>query len=261
MPIFQVAVQIKMIVDLISPLFSVYYNRFRRIYYADIGSTGNKLEDSINILLYMMAFLSTKDRNKILENNNRLEDVVIYTYRLCLAFNKHPESLKFKNNSSLPSAHKEYFANLANLVNDPFRSGFIRELRSCLDFEIELNDEFLNAVLRSYIQHELLHHIIEAPFNSYGEQFTILISAKLNLDSCSNEWKCYYKIIKKSKFIQAEWKLKSDLYNQNILSENQSFLLSKLKYLTDKVLAGENVKPKRLKSKKLSIYPENEPLC
>ena len=124
-----------------------------------------------------------------------------------------------------------------------------------------LNDEFLNAVLRSYIQHELLHHIIEAPFNSYGEQFTILISAKLNLDSCSNEWKCYYKIIKKSKFIQAEWKLKSDLYNQNILSENQSFLLSKLKYLTDKVLAGENVKPKRLKSKKLSIYPENEPLC
>ena len=249
-----------MIANSVSPLFSVYYNRFRRIYYADIGSTGKNLEDGINILLYMMAFLTTKDRNKILENNNRLEDIVICTYRLCIAFRKHPELLKFKNNFSIPNAYKEYFDNLANQVNDPFRSGFIRELRSCLDFEIELNDEFLIAALRTYIQHELLHYIIGAPFNSYGEQYTILISSELNLDSSSNEWKSYYNIIKKSKFIQAEWKQKSDLYNQNILSKNKSFLLNKLKYFTDKVLAGENIEPKRLKSKNLIIYPENEPL-
>ena len=56
----------------------------------------------------------------------------------------------------------------------------------------------------------------------------------------------------------ADWKQKSDLYYENVLSGNELFLLAKLKYLTERVLAGKKIDPKKLKINKLLVYPERQ---
>lgn len=70
-------------------------------------------------------------------------------------------------------------------------------------------------------QHELLHRMIVSPFNTYGEIFTVLIYYRFDLIMDSDEYKNYYWIFNKSKYVPVDWKRKSKRYYSDILCDKK----------------------------------------
>lgn len=108
----------------ISSIFTKYYNRYYRIYLSDIGPSLDARQDLKNVLLYMMAAMNNKSRDVIVENNVRMEDVLISAYKLCFRLDKLLDSLKFKSDLSSPSSSRKYFLKLATQIPDPYKSSF-----------------------------------------------------------------------------------------------------------------------------------------
>ena len=253
--------QAKSEINVISPLFSKYFNRFLRIYFKDVGTCHDLKEDLRRTLLYMMATMNHSTRDIIIENNERLESNVICAYQLCYRLDISPADIRFKSDFSKTIKNPEKFLYLiAKSVAEPYKTSFVRGHRSCLDYEINISKKLLISLLKSHVQHELLHQIIGAPFNAYGEIYTILISEKLSLVSDSSEYNRYLSIFKKSKYISVDWKNKSNLYYNNVLKGRESLLHNILDNFESLILQGKIVDSKYFPNKEFLVYPETAPI-
>ena len=232
-----------------SQVFDQYFSRFNRIAQADLGSSNNADEDSRRTLLYMMATLRRDTREEKLENGVRLEDAVYNAYKICYRLNISPHSLKTTHGDLDNAAALCMINNITKNICDPWKTSFLCKHRHAISLNINHTKNLYTSLLRAHTQHEVLHNLIRAPFNQYGEVFTVAVSNVLELDlDARSEWKQFSNIIVNSKFIQVDWKKKffafKDVFSKD---DTKQELKQELANLTECILSGKNLRFTQIK--------------
>ena len=246
----------KLILTLLSSqIFGQYFSKFSRIAHSDLGFSDDPDEDSRRTLLYMMATLSASIREKKLENGERLEDAIYYAYKICYRLNITPHSLKTIHSNDATLAAQLLIENMTKNIAEPWKSSFLAKHQQATSLNINHTKELYTSLLRAHTQHEVLHTLIRAPFNQYGEVFTVVASNILGIDSeAGDEWKQYSNIIIKSKFIQVDWKEKFFAFKDGLIKDNKAKeLKQELAILTESILSSKDLKPSQIKPFKYMV--------
>ena len=232
-----------------SKIFNQYFLRFNSVSLADLASSNDADEDSRRTLLYMMATLRRDTREEKLENGVRLEDAVYNAYKICYRLNISPYSLKTIHGDHGNAASVSLMDNITKNIAQPWKTSFLNKHLHATSLNINHTKDIYLSLLRAHTQHEVLHKLIRAPFNQYGEVFTVAVSNVLELDlDARSEWKQFSNIIVNSKFIQVDWKKKffafKDVFSKD---DTKQELKQELKTLTGSILSGKHIKPTQIK--------------
>ena len=226
-------------------MFSLYYKRFAKIAASDLNLLPSSSKYSKQVLAYMYATMSERMRKIKISQNLTLEEMTFAI--LTSSHFLNPENIKnfFLFPKSNPNCSSwSYLSKLSEKCSSPFGEYALKLIYPCFCQKIEAVSEKTLINLFDYgLLHEILHRLLNAPFNQYGEVFVVKTSLILELDPIC-QWSDFDKVIDNSKFIPIEWKKQKEVYASQLISPYSKEL---------KVLLNEFFQAAKNKSKQFSI--------
>ena len=226
-------------------MFSIYYERYAKLAASDLNLLQSPPKFSKLVLAYMYATMNEKTRKIVVNNNFTLEEMTfaLLTTRHCL----NVKNIKKFNLLPNPSPHCKswrYLLTLSKKCSSPFGEDVLELLYPSFCQKVEqVSEKTLFNLFDYLLKHEILHILLNAPLNRYGEIFVVKTSLILELEPIC-QWSDFDMVVEKSKFIPIEWKKEKEIYGSNVISPNSKEI---------KDLLNELAETAKNKSKHLSI--------
>lgn len=112
-------------------------------------------------------------------------------------------------------------------------------------YDLALESKVKEANVKSWVMHDLIHDLIDAPLDVVGDAFVVALSCHLELGQSTrtNLWNDYRSIIVNSRLISPRLKNNFFEYEKQISSTNKKHLLGELVGMTNEIIDGKTLNP------------------
>ena len=217
--------------------FTDLNDRFEAMFKKDLGKPA---EHEGLYYVYTYAMMPNKIRKSKI-NNVKVDTIFNNCYNMFYNYEiKEPKKVSF-------SSHHKITTEL------PINSDYLSAISSytALDkiYKLDLKETTKEKVVKSWVMHDLIHELIDAPLDVAGDTFVVALSYHLELSKrlWKDLWSDYRFIIVNSRLISPVLKSNFLEYEKQIRQVSKADLAADLVSVTNQIMEGKTIKPEYIK--------------